>query len=68
MSKIDIDGVTYETTNRDGMPAIRSLNKHGGTHRWYGLMSAEGRAVMTALDVEPAMAPGFNTPKLEELK
>jgi len=66
MAKIEIEGKTYETTHRGGMPAIRSLNKSGGTHRWIGLRTPVGRAVMTALDVEPAMATGFNRVQSKE--
>jgi hypothetical protein len=61
MSRIAIDGTTYETTHRNGMPAIRSLNNRGGTLRWHGLRSEIGLAVMKALNAEPAMAPGFST-------
>ena len=65
MTQITIDGTTYEATSRVGMPAIRSLNSRGGTHRWYGLRSEEGLAVMRALDLEPAMAPGFASSEKE---
>jgi hypothetical protein len=66
MTLIIIGGITYETTAREGMPAIRSLNRNGGTRRWHGLRSAQGQAVMSGLSLEPAMAPGFSTDSAKE--
>lgn len=59
MPQVKIDDVVYETTIRNGAPAIRSLTSEGKTSKWFGLSSSEAQAVMTALDIEPAFAPGF---------
>jgi hypothetical protein len=68
MTHITIGGITYETTSRKGTPAIRSLNRNGGTRSWHGLMSAQGQAVMSGLNIEPAMAPSFPTDSAKEPK
>lgn len=54
-----IDGLSYQATDRNGQPAIRKLNKAGGTALWIRLRSKIGLQVMGQLDLEPAMAPGF---------
>lgn len=59
MARVKIDDVLYETTIRNGEPAIRSLNSEGKTAKWLDIKSPEAQAVMTALDIEPAFAPGF---------
>ncbi len=60
MARTTVDSKTYETTHRRGLPAIRQVNKSGGTVRWIALQSEIGLKVMRALDLEPAMAPGFS--------
>lgn len=60
MAKANIDGKTYQTTSRDGYPAIRQLDKNGNTARWVELRSDIGLRVMQATSKEPAMAPGFS--------
>lgn len=60
MAKIIIEGRTYQTTSRNGVPAIRQLDKNDNTARWLGLRSKMGLRVMRGLDLEPAMSPGFS--------
>lgn len=60
MAEVTIEGKVFETTHRGGLPAIRQLNSAGRTARWIPLRSETGLAVMRALELEPAMAPGFN--------
>ena len=61
MKTVAIDGKTYQATSRAGSPAIRQINHGGGTVRWLPLKSDIGLRVMRALDIEPAMAPGFSS-------
>jgi hypothetical protein len=59
----EIDGRLYEATALHGNPAIRKLNKNGGTARWVRVLSPLGVKVMQQLGIEPAMAPAIGREK-----